>query len=95
MIGHRPAGQLPTDHPLVRMACQCLEELDIQPTLSIGSTDANVPFSRGLPAVCLGLTHGGGAHTRSEYIQTAPVAQGLEQLLLLVPRAFSLKPGGA
>ena len=56
---------------------------------NIGSTDANVPLSRGLPAVCIGLTYGSGAHTLGETIQTRPLAMGIEQLYQLVRRAWS------
>ena len=53
-----------------------------------GSTDANLPLSRGLPAVAVGLTTGSGAHTVHEYIQTEPLAKGLEQVVRLVSRAW-------
>jgi len=56
--------------------------------LSIGSTDANVPLSQGLPAVCIGLTTGGGAHTAKEYINTPPLEKGLAQLVMLIKRSF-------
>ena len=38
------------------------------PVLGIGSTDANIPISKGLPAICVGLTQGSGAHTIDEWI---------------------------
>jgi len=88
LAGTRPAGELPQDHPLVKLAVSCLEAQGIQPLLNIGSTDANLPLSRGLPAICIGLTSGGGAHTTGEYIHTLPLLQGLGQLLTLVEGAF-------
>jgi acetylornithine deacetylase/succinyl-diaminopimelate desuccinylase-like protein len=60
---------------------RCLEGQGVQPYANIGSTDANLPLSRGLPAVCLGLTTGSGAHTTNESIETRPLRQGLAQLL--------------
>jgi acetylornithine deacetylase/succinyl-diaminopimelate desuccinylase-like protein len=90
MVGRRPGGSLPAEHPLVALAARSLKEQGVQPRLNIGSTDANVPLSRGLPAVCVGITTGGGAHTQGEYINTRPVARGLEQLLALVLGAYSL-----
>ena len=84
VVGARPAGELPLDHPLVRLALHNLEVKGIRPLPNIGSTDANVPLSRGLPAICVGLTTGGGAHTLEEYINTAPLGLGLSQLLALV-----------
>ena len=88
VVGQRPAGAIPTSHPLVKLAASCLEAVHIQPRLNIGSTDANLPLSRGLPAVCLGLTTGGGAHTTGEFIETRPVQKGLEQLVSFVEKVF-------
>lgn len=87
-IGHRPAGEIPADHPLVNLVKDCLNELDIQPTLNIASTEANLPLSRGLPAVCIGLTTGGNPHTAQEFIETQPLTQGMEQLIRVVERAW-------
>ena len=41
------------------------------------STDCNIPLSLGIPAVSFGLCHGGGAHTREEWIETASLETGL------------------
>lgn len=84
LIGSRPVGQIPVTHPLVKIARRCLEYQGIKPHLSIGSTDANLPLSRGLPAICIGLTHGAGAHTIDEYFTTEPLSRGLAQLHMLV-----------
>jgi tripeptide aminopeptidase len=90
IIGQRPAGEIPPGHPLIRMALERLEAQGLPPRLNIGSTDANIPLSRGLPAICIGLTTGGGAHTTNEYILTRPVAQGLVQLTEVVQGVFNL-----
>ena len=90
VIGLRPAGGMAADHPLVMLAMNCLREQGISPALRIGSTDANIPLSQGLPAVCVGLTTGSGAHTLRETIQTAPLGSGLGQLLALAQGAFQL-----
>jgi acetylornithine deacetylase/succinyl-diaminopimelate desuccinylase-like protein len=88
VIGRRPSGELPPGHPLVRLACDSLRAVGIEPRLSIGSTDANLPLSLGLPAVTIGLTTGGGAHTVHEYIDIAPLEKGVEQVVRLVERAW-------
>jgi acetylornithine deacetylase/succinyl-diaminopimelate desuccinylase-like protein len=88
LIGQRPAGKLSSTHPLVRLAKSSLQAQGIQPNLTIGSTDANIPLSRGLPAVCLGISTGYGAHTVNEYIHTGPVAQGLAQVIAVAQGAF-------
>ena len=87
-IGQRPAGEIPADHPLVRLAVRALEAQRIQPCLNIGSTDANIPLSRGLAAISVGLTSGGGAHTINEYIHTEPLGDGLEQVYHIITKVF-------
>ena len=46
-------------------------------TVAPGSTDANIPLSLGIPAVCMGTVRGGRAHTRDEWIETASLRDGL------------------
>ncbi len=87
-IGSRPAGSIPANHRLVRLAQQCLREQDVDPQLMCSSTDANLPLSLGLPALCLGVTCGGDAHTLVEYIEIEPVMAGMAQLLGFVRRAW-------
>ncbi len=89
VIGQRPAGEIPINHPLVLLAKDCLREVGLEPGLISGSTDANVPLSKGYPAIVLGITTGGSAHTIHEYIHTAPVAQGMEQLVKFVSRVWN------
>jgi acetylornithine deacetylase/succinyl-diaminopimelate desuccinylase-like protein len=84
VIGDRPTGEIPIDHPLVKLALDCHARHGINAKLNIASTDANVPLSRGLPAICIGLTTGGGAHTVGEYINTRPLFQGLSVLVDLI-----------
>ncbi len=83
-IGERPAGEIPIDHPLVQLAGKCLSEQGLTASFTAGSTDANVPLSLGYPAIVLGTTSGGGAHTVHEYIDIAPVAKGMQQLVRFV-----------
>lgn len=83
-IGNRPAGGIPASHPLVKLAEQSLIQQGVEPNLTIASTDANIPLSRGYPAICLGITTGEGAHTMGEFIHTKPAAQGMAQLLYFV-----------
>lgn len=85
-IGDRPIGALPQDHLLVRLATELLEEQGIDPDLNVGSTDANIPLALDLPAICIGLTTGGGSHTKHEYINISPLINGLQQLANLVLR---------
>jgi di/tripeptidase len=90
IIGQRPAGSIPENHPLVKLAIQTLESQGTHPHLNIGSTDANIPLSQGLPAICIGLTHGRGAHTIGEYIFTEYLQKGLEQLVKVIVKSYKL-----
>jgi acetylornithine deacetylase/succinyl-diaminopimelate desuccinylase-like protein len=87
-IGSRPVGGLALTHPLVQRAIRVLSNLGVDPSPGIGSTDASLPLSQGLPAVCIGLTRGGGAHTAQEYILTGYLKTGLTQLANLAQRAW-------
>jgi tripeptide aminopeptidase len=88
VIGQRPAGEIAANHPLVTLAKDSLYELGLDAGLISGSTDANVPLSKGYPAIVLGITTGGSAHTIHEYINTKPIAQGMEQLVKFVSRVW-------
>ena len=88
-IGKRSAGSIPARHPLVQLAGGVLKELGLDTRLDIASTDANMPLSRGYPAICVGITNGNSAHTKDEYILTGQVGKGLKQLYLLVTRSWS------
>lgn len=88
VIGERAGGEISPDHRLVRTAVECLAKNGIEARLNIGSTDANEPLSKGLPAICIGLTSGGGVHTVGEYINIEPVQRGLSALIDLVRALF-------
>ena len=81
-VGNRPAGGVPARHPLVQTCAAVLDYLGVTPLYAAASTDANVPLGRGIPAVTLGVTRGGGAHTRGEWVEVAPIVQGVQQLIL-------------
>jgi len=90
-IGSRPAGELPAGHPLVQAAQQAaLRAANLPLALKSGSTDASWPLSLGLPAVCVGITRGGNAHSGEEYVEVAPIAQGYRSALALVRLASRL-----
>jgi di/tripeptidase len=91
LIGSRPAGQISREATLVQWAEAALRVVGCEEISYIGgSTDANIPLSRGLTAVCIGLTHSGNAHRLDEYIDPTHLPQGLGQLLLLTLAAGGL-----
>jgi tripeptide aminopeptidase len=85
IVGQRPAAALEITHPLCEGIGAIRKQLRLRPAIfSAASTDANLPLSLGIPALCLGITRGGLAHTVKEYIDIAPIPQGLKQLLLTI-----------
>ena len=85
VIGERPAGVISLKHPLVQAALASLKWVghdDPQPRM--GSTDANVPLSMGIPAVCIGITVGKNPHRLDEYIELAPLKEGLQHCYLTI-----------
>jgi len=83
-LGERPAGRIDADSTIVRLAIDVLRELDVSATGDASSTDANIPISMGIPAICVGLTTGGNVHRTDEFIDTQPLGAGLVQLVALV-----------
>jgi acetylornithine deacetylase/succinyl-diaminopimelate desuccinylase-like protein len=83
-VGSRPAGRISRDSPPVRWAENALHYVGCSPiTYIAGSTDANIPLSQGLRSVCVGLTRSGNSHRLDEFIDTADLSAGMQQLLLL------------
>ena len=87
-IGARPAGEISADHPIIKLAQACLHEQGLDAVLTSGSTDANIPLSKGYPALVLGVTKGGGAHTKNEFIETGPIEKGMEQLVNFIAKVW-------
>ncbi len=84
VIGERPAGEIPATHEFVRLAMNCIQEQGLEAILTTGSTDANIPLSENIPAVVMGITTGGGAHTVNEYIDIKPIEHGMNSVLRFV-----------
>jgi len=94
LVGSRPGGDLAADHPLVLAALQSLTRAgEGEAYLEYGSTDANVPLNQGIPAVCVGITKGGEAHTTREFIEIRPMRKGYQAVMDLIEVAFSLDGG--
>jgi tripeptide aminopeptidase len=92
VVGDRPAGSIPLEHRLLQTAIGVLDYIGIRASLENGSTDANIPLSRGCPAVTVGITRGGNAHRLDEYIETPPIQDGMRQLLLLTLAVCGVNP---
>jgi tripeptide aminopeptidase len=82
-VGDRPAGRIPLEHPLARAAAAAYAAAGISVSYEAASTDANIPLSRGIPAVCVGVGDGENAHRLDEYIEPARIPAGMRALLWL------------
>jgi acetylornithine deacetylase/succinyl-diaminopimelate desuccinylase-like protein len=92
LVGNRPAGAIDRHSPIVQWADAALRHVGCdQVRYIISSTDANIPLSRGYPAVCLGLTKSGNSHRLDEYIELSHLPAGLGQLLLITLAAAGYK----
>ncbi len=90
-VGDRPSGAIPREHPLVQAAVAAYQMVGAQISFQQSSTDANIPLSIGMPAVCVGLTDGGNAHRTDEYILPANLSRGMQALLLLTLAAATIE----
>ena len=85
-IGERPCGKNvdpEAQQALVERVESVLKEIT-EPKRTSGSTDANLPLSMGIPAVCPGFIQGDKLHTTEEYIVKDSLAPGLAAALKLV-----------
>ena len=82
LVGERPCmgGVDPDEQERLASVCQKIveETAGIEVSRRSGSTDANVPLSLGIPAVCAGACIGAGAHTRAEYLEKDSLLVGLD-----------------
>ena len=84
-IGDRPTAALPEGSPLLDTLRAVDRHLGLRTDLRLGSTDANLPLSIGVPALSMGAGGERGlAHTLAEWYSPANRELGLKRVLLLV-----------
>ena len=82
-IGDRPGGALPDDSPLLATLRAVDRHLNLRTEPGLGSTDANIPLSLGIPAIAIGAGgHGGGIHTLQEWYDPTGRNAALRRILL-------------
>ena len=82
-IGDRPGGALPDDAPLLATLRAVDRHLSLRTEPGLGSTDANIPLSRGIPAIAIGAGGvGGGIHTLHEWYDPTGRTAALRRILL-------------
>jgi tripeptide aminopeptidase len=92
-IGERPAGILPEDSALLSALRAVDRHLSVRTELRLGSTDANLPLSLGIPALAIGTGGtGGNIHTLEEWYDPAGREMALRRLLLLLLATTQLAP---
>ncbi len=80
MVGDRPCvGNVDQTRfkALVERAADSVRKIvGCEPKMYSASTDCNIPLSRGIPAICLGVCRGGGLHTRGEWLDKGSLREG-------------------
>ncbi len=89
VVGDRPVGSIQDDHPLVNLAQEAGRYLGLPMNTHTASTDANVPLSRGIPAITVGIYRGQGAHRKGETMHPSSLKRGLPLALLVVLSAVN------
>ncbi len=84
VLGERPAGSLPRDHPLLATVLGVRAALGLELTIESGSTDANAAVGLGIPAIGLGVSRGRDMHTVDEAIDIRSLDLGARQLELIL-----------
>jgi len=84
-LGHRPAAALPETSALLATIKAADRHLGLRTEQRLGSTDANLPLSLGVPAVALAAGgHGGGIHTLQEWYDPTGREIALRRVLLIL-----------
>jgi len=85
LVGERPCGALPEEHPLVKLAARVSASHRIAAVSAIASTDANIPLSLGVPAITIGGGGtGGSAHTVHEWYDNTHGARGVQRAFAML-----------
>lgn len=85
VVGERASGAIDEAHPLVLGAKAAFHATGIQPVVAgASSTDANLPLSRGIPAIAFGVCEMTGAHTLSEEVDLESILSGMKATLGLL-----------
>jgi tripeptide aminopeptidase len=82
-IGDRPAAVLAEDSPLLHTLRAVDRHLGLRTEQRLGSTDANIPIAKGLPAIAISAGGtGGGIHTLQEWYDPTGRETALRRILL-------------
>lgn len=92
-IGDRPAAALPRESALLTVLRSVDRHLSLHTELRLGSTDANLPLSMGIPALAIGTGgSGGNIHTLNEWYDPTGRETALRRILLLLLAVAQIAP---
>ncbi|MFT4031077.1 MAG: M20/M25/M40 family metallo-hydrolase [Siphonobacter sp.] len=84
-VGDRPSGLNDEKNPLIQRMIAITRYFKAEPSLNSSSTNANIPFSKGVPAATIGIGGvGGGAHSLNEWWVNDKGYLGIQQALLIL-----------
>lgn len=92
LVGDRPCSAAVDESTMNAMTQRAIaataRHYDRELQFDAGSTDCNIPLSRGVAALCLGVYRGRGAHTREENIDIDSLIPGMKFLFDTVLHHF-------
>jgi len=80
-VGERPCADIDATkvEDLKKIVVPVIEKvIDKEVSFKSSSTDCNIPLSKGIPAICIGVSVYEGMHTREEWVDKKSIVQGLE-----------------
>ncbi|MCY4645913.1 MAG: M20/M25/M40 family metallo-hydrolase [Gammaproteobacteria bacterium] len=93
MIGNRPSGEIPEDHPFIQRALAATELMGGITSLRRSSTDSNTPISLGIPSVTIGGGGAGGnSHSLAEFFMNHNGPVGIQRALLILVSQAGMVP---
>ena len=91
-VGDRPSGRIEPTVPLVQRAMAVAKFMGVEPHLSVGSTNANTPIAKGVPAITIGSGgKGGNEHSLNEWWLNDKGYLGLQRVLLVLLAEAGMK----
>ncbi|MGI6627562.1 MAG: M20/M25/M40 family metallo-hydrolase [Bacillota bacterium] len=82
VVGDRPTGTLSSDSGYIRGLLALGKELGHDLSLGAGSTDSNIPLSKGWPAVTMGFKKSENGHKASEFLYIDSLVPGIKFALI-------------
>lgn len=91
-IGNRPSGTLSDQLPLVQRSLAATRLFGVEPYLTRGSTNSNIPIALGIPAVTIGRGgKGGKAHSLDEWWVNEDGHKAIQLALLILLSEAGIK----